>query len=73
MMDSLQKRVDSIFWVTLKESGLIGPQPLRKQQPQQHNPLKAKRIEDLFKALTAFSEKKPSDYVREILSEGGAI
>ena len=66
----LQKKVDNIFWITLKESGLIGPRPLRKQQ---HDPPKAKRIDDLFKALTAFDEKKPSDYAREILPEGGSL
>ena len=59
-MDSLQKQVDTVFWVTLKESGLIGPQPPRKQQ-QQHNPAKAKRIDDLFKALTALEALRPSD------------
>jgi hypothetical protein len=65
-MDSLQEQVNRVFWTTLIESGLIGPRPPRKQQ---HNPAKAKRIDDLFRALTVFNEKKPSDYVREILSE----
>jgi hypothetical protein len=69
MMD-LQTQVDSVFWTTLKESGFIGPRPPRKQQ---HNPAKAKRIDDLFRALTAFNEKTPLDYAREILSEGGII
>ena len=62
-----------IFWITLKESGLIGPQPLRKQQPQQHNPAKAKRIDDLFKELTAFEALRPSDYAREIMREEGQL